>query len=287
MAVTVHQTYDEEASGGDSSALELHYIVMGTTDRDVAIAAVRAFAPATAAIDGRLVTIKNIDVDVVKNNDIWKATASYDSSTDSGEAGDEAKTSFDIGGASVHINVASGNSPGSDQSTVGYDSDGNAAPDPKNMIGLQPDGTTSGTDVIDGTYTYTLTQYFEDADITGSYKEDLVRLVGRLNTAVFDNHAAQVVRFDGVSGSQTEEDKWALVFRFSVRPNQSNVKMKMADGKTLTIPLIRGWQYLWVYYTTIDMPWNNLNLRVQAPMLAYVQDIYKLDDFGDLNLVGV
>lgn len=276
MAITVtEQVESRETSGGDSPTFEYLFIVEGTDDEAAALAKLTTETTSTKIVDSRLLHRQSYDVTPIGDplrSLKWYGTVTYGKDNRNPDTAASAKFSFSIGGQQKQITTT-------EIGQVGKGIGGGAAPDAKDMIGLTSDGKVQGVSVLDPTYTFNLTQYFNDSSVTEAYRLICLDTVGKVNVAAFRGHAAKEVRCDGIDGNLIEEDIWELSFKFSVRKKRTNVPVG-----DINLATVEGWEYVWVYYRPSKMLFNGKKFATQIPQFAYVTELYKTADFTQLGL---
>jgi hypothetical protein len=279
MPITItERVSSRDTSGGDSPTYELSYTIEGTSNEADALASLKAATNSFISIDNRILHRQSYEVNPLgaKDNEKWYGTASYGKANNTQDPEEEAKFSFSISAVSTHINLAL-------STPKRYPEAGQfAAPDPQNMIGINPDGTVDGAEIITPVYTFGQSKFFEDADITEAYRTTLMQTVGRINNGTFRSHPEGEVRCDGVDGEKIDTDLWELSFKFSVKENRDDIVVALASGE-VTIEK-EGWQIQWIYNTTGSMLWNGLEIVTQKPQLVYICDVYEKADFALLSL---
>jgi hypothetical protein len=112
------------------------------------------------------------------------------------------------------------------------------------LIGQQGDGSApTGCDVFEPAASFSETHIIDAATMTLSYRNNIMRIVGKLNDATFRSWAAREVLCQGVSGSRRGNDDWEVSFRFQVKEHQTAMTVAGISGVDK-----EGWQFLWVRY---------------------------------------
>ena len=144
-----------------------------------------------------------------------------------------------------------------------------------NMIGWNPDGTVSGVNVPQAVHKFSETHHF--ANVSGSYKEILKQLAGRVNfDAPFRDHEAGEVLFAGVMGSQIANGLWALTVQFAVLENITGLTIA---GLSVTK---KGWDYIEWFSSDAN---NATNKKVERIIDGY--RIHRVIRSGDFSLLGI
>jgi hypothetical protein len=294
MPITIIEPWDSRrltASARNPSA-ELRRILHGTDDEAEALAAAEASLPLVYA-NLRLL-VDSVDLEP-KGGGWWYATARYglidagvraDGTPLDGQ-GDDAQPpeqpqrpgpgellgpefSFDTSGGTTHIT--------SSLETVDSVIDpalaaaGNAPPDFKRAVGVTKDGV-EGTDVVTPVYHWEETKRF--AFVTEQYMQTLRRLTGTVNKLTWWNRKPREVLFLGATG-RVGKDGWAdITFKFAEQETLFQVpvgQMVVAEKK--------GWDYLWVAYG----PAEDAGTLIEVPRYAYVERVYREEDFKDLGI---
>jgi len=248
----------------DSSTIESEYIITGEDDEFIAQADLDA---ATATTVSGLVK-QEVAITERLGDSSWRGVVKW-GKFETKEAGDSS-FSFDTGGGTGHKS----NSIATLSRTAAPGVP--AAPNFQNAIGVT-DSSVEGVDVTIPAYSFEETHFVDAAFVTAAYKATLFSLTGVVNNATFKGFAAGECLFKGASGSLNDWTTWEITFKFSSQPNASS----FAVGP-ITIPLKRGWDYLWVRYReTEDAAAGHLAKR---PIAAYVEQVYPM---GNLGLLGI
>ncbi|MHC4715345.1 MAG: hypothetical protein ACYS5V_00080 [Planctomycetota bacterium] len=268
MAVEVKQLFQLEGSVTKDGRITLHFLILGTDNDATAETALLDEIDATyrGLVRGQP-NLKHIGYEA------WHATVEY-IDPDSPDAEDPPETGeseyhFEIGGETVHITQSISNI--SRTKAGGGDAD-----DHKGAIGVQDDLTLAGVDIFAPTYHFSETHYLALATVSAAYKATLAGLAYRVNNDTFKGFAAGEVLFMGASGSQRGSDDWQINFSFAARPNEANVDI----GGVITVPAIKGWEYLWVRYKKKA----GAESKVLQPRAAYVEQVYKTGDFSNIGI---
>jgi len=279
MAATASELVDSREYSG--SEVILHYSVRGTSSETEARSTLLAAAPPT--FNGRFREtypgIKPVWVDTVGGDGEWDCTVRYVMPAALDPTSSEIGTvtiEGDTGGGTQHItqsiaNISKTAPPGKD------------APDFKGAIGVTHDNI-EGVDIIVPTFHLTVTKVFA----TGSLPNlgTLFGLTGKVNNANFtvtDTRSGLSITFaagecllEGVSfGTQRSDGGIAFSYRLAGSPNRANI----AIGD-ITVPVKKGWEYLWGRYADGD----DAQRVVKVPVAAYVEKVYELGDFAGLGI---
>ncbi len=283
MAIVI----DERPAGrrkGQKNA-ERQYVIKsddgGTVTEDQAFAALLAGVPATVGTF-ELVTsdcdVEEIAANIYYGTAVWTAPGT---DPDKQEVGNFS-ISFDISGTNQKrmyslrtVNKYNGTALGI------------TLRDFHGAIGVNEDGTVEGCDVLVPTTTFSLDYTVAPADITDAYVAMLSRTVGKVNSATYKGFAAGELLLTRVSGRKRDEEAWDLSFGFAVSENRTDLKIGVTASKPNGVvqgDIVKdGWDYLWVYYKTIDNPTTKVvEKRLEN---VFVERVYERADFAaTLNL---
>jgi hypothetical protein len=277
MAITVEERF--KSRQGSAIENERLYLAVGDDDDAAIRDAVDAAAPSTS--DAGVKMSDKITVEQIAG-DTWFAVVPYGAvsfDTSPAQTG-ESVFSFNTGGSTIHVQTS--------LSTVGaYPTSGTpsaATSDYKNLIGVNQDGEAEGVDITQPAYAFSETKYISNSSMTVSYRSKLYRLTGRVNNASWvndagDTFAAGEVLFLGVSGSRRGRNgDWELTFNFAAAPNVTGLTVGDVTGVAK-----KGWEYLWTENKTETTGSGGNKRNVTRPVRVYVEQVYRTDDFGDLD----
>lgn len=277
MAVRVEETYTEREqkinAKGKVTVIEVPYFAFGVEDEDAALNAVRTKA-ATRTIEG--MQLSELEMKERINKDTWRVNAIYASEgSDDPDDPDDGNVdaysfAFDTGGGTMHRNQSL-------KTVVRVPS---SAPDFNGAIEVDNEGNVNGVDVTMPVLNFTETHTMASSRVSTSYRKTVAGLTGSINASSFRGFAPGEVLFLGASGtkhSKRADAKWEITFRFAVSPNQTSLKVG-----NITIPTKRGWDYLWVRYSS-EVTSDKKNV-IKKPIAAYVEQVYPEGDFGNLGL---
>lgn len=264
MAIVVFERWERSLTGGDNPSAELGYEITGTDSVSEARAAMLAVRPATFEY---LVP--------VSDNVEWEAPSTHRGSVNYGprkrkEIG-ESDYEFETGGGQQKIF--------SSLATIhSYPAPGRTAPDHKRLIGVDKNGV-DGVEITVPVYKFSETHYLSWATVSAAYKTILFNLTGKTNQNPWRGFAAGEVLFLGASGKvRTDDIDWAVSFKFAASPNLIDLVVGDITGIAK-----KGWEYLWIRYEdSVDETANTSN---KVPIAAYVEQVYREDDFAQL-LIG-
>lgn len=148
-----------------------------------------------------------------------------------------------------------------------------AAPDHKRAIGVTKD-RIEGCDVYAPTMSWSRTVPVLAIDL--AYVNRIYRCVGRTNNAAFYGFARGEVLYLGCSGKVNNGRRWDVTHQFMSNPNLTNIDVT----DDIIVPSKRGWDYLWVGYE----PEVSGNFLLQVPKAAYVEQVYREADFGQIGI---
>lgn len=247
----------------DSSSVESDYTITGTNDEFVAQVDLDA---ATALLVFGLIK-KEVTIEERIGENAWLGRVKW-GAFEPDDAGDSS-FSFDTGGGVIHRSH-------SIATLSKTPAPGLTAPDFEGAIGVTDTGV-EGVDVQAPAYNFEETHFLDVAVITAAYKMTLFALTGGMNNALFKGFAAGECQFKGAAGSLRDYTTWEINYKFAGSPNASN----FAVGP-ITVPLKRGWDYLWVRYReTEDAAAGHL---AQRPIAAYVEQVVPLVNLGLLGI---
>lgn len=261
MAVTIYEKANGRSVGQQSSTID--YVVTGTTDSATARGAVLDEAPAFLE---DLVLIDTRAREAGKSS--WVGTAVYGQNQFQKKTADsDPDSSFSTTGGTLHQVTA-----------ISQTSFGSSPPDIKNGIG--PTKTSiNGTDIHVPVWNESETHYFDDSDITATYKGRLFQLTGKVNNAAFRYFAAGECLFMGVEGSKKTKTLWALTFKFAGSPNKTDLAIGDITGISKG-----GWEQIEVVSTIKTVGTGDDALAIAIPKWVYVNTVYESGDFSDLDI---
>jgi hypothetical protein len=169
-----------------------------------------------------------------------------------------------------------------------YDKNGNlATPNPHGgfiNVDEQKGGKlqAAGTDIVFPVYKFSETHYFSVNDVDNFYKGVLFSLTGRVNNGPFKGFNPGEVLFLGATGTLRDQFWWEITFEFAASPNLTNVVINEDSDQELHVPVLGGWDYLWIeHVTTAD---NAIFRCVMNPEVAHVEQTYYDGDFSFLGI---
>lgn len=120
------------------------------------------------------------------------------------------------------------------------------------------------------------------ANVTLNYFSQLFYATGTVNDARFYGFAAGEVLYLGAEGRFSVNDQWQITHKFSVSPNENNkVIARDQNGVAqITVPVKKGWDYVWVQYYEA----RNGGVKRLLPEAAYVQKVYPETNFAALEI---
>lgn len=272
MSTTVSRAYKADHpridADGNFQSTSLYYIVFGADNEDEAVSAARASADSFY----RDMPLQELEVAEKLGDTTFEVRADYESDPNSlNEKGEkpESSFSFEISAATKHITKSintvwkSSGSPDNGK-TIGYDGE-----------------RIAGTDIIMPQSKFSETHFFDDDQITTRYKKRVEQIVGTMNNASFRDYEPGELLFMGAQGSRSgtgKDDLWSVTFQFAFSPNRKNIEV----SDNITIPQKYGWDYFWVRY----MPFLDTASKsiVQKPVAAYVERVYYITDFRQLEI---
>jgi hypothetical protein len=281
------------ATYGDRPSIEIKLRVWYTPSRAVARAFALTQLPAWA--DGKI--YQGLELTPIDDGTIWDVTATYGvietqaTREDKPEAIDNTpenqppqQTSteqespiqannftFDLSGASQHIIR-------SIKTVRKWPAN---APDYRNAIGVKPGDKgdeIEGIDVEVAQLQFTLDSEVPTSTVTGSWLRKLAKAYNAVNSEKFRGFEPGEVQFKGLTGARQGRDKMQLTGRFAVSLNSADVKIGNLQNNVNPFPK-DGWDYLWIAYETV----KDGGKLIQAPVAAYVEQIFERMDFKDIG----
>jgi hypothetical protein len=268
MAIEVIEKVDSrESTTGRNATVDLKYIVTGTASDVEAKDALASTAP--AYYDNLVRQSRHIEpVGDPTVSLTWEGTVRYGVSEPPPETG-ESSFSFDTGGGTQHITQ-------SISTEHSYAAAGQTAPDFKGAIGVTRDNV-EGVDIALPVYNFSETHYFDDADVTDTYKALLFHKTGMYNNDAFKGFSPGEVLFLGASGSKRGAGDWEITFRFAASQNRSDIMV----GDIGPISK-KGWEYMWVRYE--DAEDTAAKALIKKPVAVYIEKVYYGTDFTSLGI---
>ena len=257
---------------GEGPDTNKEYLVLGTTDRSIAIAMAHATAP--AMLDS---LYKNqITAEPGDGPSAWLVSVGYGTIPKpmEGEASGDSvppQWQFQMGGGSVQITQALSQSK--------YPA---GAEDFHGAIGVQEDSNgdlmVNGMQIEGKAFEWTETHHISYANFTPTYLGILYARKSTVNDAPWRIWETGEVLFRGASGTAEGQNTVALTFSFAAMPNEDDMTID-------TIPNIvkKGWQSYDVFYKTIE----GVAALIKKPTAVYVNTVYESSDFSDLGLTNI
>lgn len=245
-------------------------------DEDVAYAAFKAVLPTTkAGDDGQVLYLDTITVDEEEmGTGKWNGYARYVPNTIQLAIGQERRT-FNSSGGTQHITLS--------RETTESKAASGTPPNYGRLIGVRPDGTPEGTDIMVPVHEYEITRAFADDDIDQSYEQLLVDATYTTNASTFRGGGAKTVLFMGATGGQRGDGVAEITFKFAAAKDRTGVTIPGADG-TITMSMIGAWECFWVAYVKKKLG-TGANANVgDVPKYAYAERVYDSTDFSDLGI---
>ena len=249
--------------GGQIPAVELEFIIKGTTNDAIATQALLATAPPTYANLPR----KEYSLERL-GDDAWMGTVQY--------SGLEQQ---DFGLISLEFRIGTENTKlmQSINTVASYPAPGQTAPNFQGAINVSANGV-EGVEIAIPTFEWSETWRHPDQTINGlAYGGTLYTVTGRVNNAPFRGFAAGEVLFRGAEGRKTRHDAWEFSYHFAASPNATNLRVGPITGISK-----KGWEYLWVLYHEKED--DNAKSLVQVPRAVYIEQVYPTANFSVLGI---
>lgn len=161
----------------------------------------------------------------------------------------------------------------------GYDDYGDevgTGPDFAGAIGVDGDNV-EGVDIVVPQYEFSETHLIADALVTGTYKQTLRNLTGRICNAPFKDFDTGEALFMGASGNKRGDTQWSITYRFASSQNRTGLSVGGITGIDKG-----GWDYLWVRYD--DFEDETAFSLVKRPVAVYVETVYYSGDFSTMGI---
>ena len=215
----------------------------------------------------------NIKFDGYDEDKNAEFTVSYQKSTSSGSQqqtdDDAVEISFSTGGGTKHVVQAI-----SQRCVFGND--------PANtLIGWNgkngEDVEYAGVDVPDANIQLTLTVKRKMSDLGTNWQRSIAAVTGKVNSKTFRGWKAGEVLFEGVSLSGKEnDDNISVSYNFSIRRNETNVKIAVDSVGNAVTASAKGFEYAWA--VTKFVAGKNV---IQS---AFVSQVIETADFSVLGV---
>lgn len=258
----------DSRSGTDGESYRFVFTVLEEDDPTAAIAAVLAEVPLT--FDG-LVLQRCTYQEIAEEH--YEVTVPYGKAQEEEEQATGSVTrDFQIALESAHI-VRS-------RATINsYAKSGSTAPNYKQAINVQKDGTVEGTDVLVPTYGFGVTIRPENSAVTEAYRLLAAQLVGMVNLTEFEGFDPGQVLFAGASGGERNPEDSELRLEFLVRRNETSLTIGEIEDIEKD-----GWDYLWCLYDKKEEGAGDDKRIVLDPVAVYVEEIFPR---GDLTVLYI
>lgn len=272
MATATERKESRRVSG--SRGTRQYYIGDAASVENDAIAAITSAAPGTWSTTLGSLSRVDRDIELIEIGDTGKyyAVVPYELPEAFPMDAGDSRYSFEIGGGTRHITQS--------LSTSGsYVPAAAAAIDFKGAINVTGKGEVRGVDIISGGFEFSETWVKAAADIDQAYQNTVATLADNtpVNNAAFRGYAAGEVLFLGASGSERDDGKYEITYRFRVSENQTAITVG-----DITVTTKDGWDYLWVYYGPVEDA--TAKRIVQRPLAAKVEKVYERGNFAGLEL---
>lgn len=265
MAITVEPKWQGETiRTGQQPSAQIEYLIFGTDDLNMALAALRDAVDGFIFVGALVVPLQECEVTSRLAESIYVGAAQYGYGQ-ALEEGDET-LSFSTTGGRKKVTQS--------LSTTKY---GSEAIDFKGAIGVTENGI-EGVEVPAPALQIVKTRRFAPDFVTPAYLKTLATLSGSKNDAAFMGFEAGELLFEGATGSQKRPDEpWDITFNFNASQNATGLSVDTITGIAKL-----GWNYLWVHYRTKE---TALGLA-QQPRGVYVEEVSPDGDFTAIGLSG-
>lgn len=270
MAVTVRErVISPRGTRGQNAEAELIYWIEATgvdeEDYDAVATAVQDDSPETFDDLARA----NVQCEH-EGGGTWFSSVTYQvSSSTLLQIGGDSVYNFDTTGGTQHITH-------SIQTIDKKGPTGRQAPDNKQAIGATATAV-EGCDIVVPIYHFSETHIVDDDDVTAGYKLLLSEMTGTVNNAVWKGYQIGEVLFLGAVGTQRGNADWEITYRFAASLNKTGIVV----GDVEPIDK-KGWEYFWVLYEPVED--TGAIFQIENPRATYVEKVYELDTFADLNI---
>ncbi|RKZ99082.1 MAG: hypothetical protein DRQ46_00200 [Gammaproteobacteria bacterium] len=230
-------------------------------------------------------TLKVVNSTGVKDNGVVQLIVTYENVQY--EEGNLQNYQFDVGTEPLHINEA-------------YTQQNFPEPESEDskkskVIGLQPDGSISGVDVIIPTASYRETRSVNSISV--EMWRQILELTGKVNQANFKGWAKGEVLFNGANAARRQGKAWRITYNFLIAPNITGQEIKVLklvpvkgnEFDTATYDK-EGWEYVWLRQSFIDktavIEGKTVHTREYFVKSAHVAQVYEYGNLGALGLGG-
>jgi len=143
----------------------------------------------------------------------------------------------------------------------------------------------AGLDVYAPTLTWSEVYQIPPWQINNAYIKTLRDCSGKVNDSVWRTYGLREVMFLGARGSKLENGYWQIEFSFAYEETKTDIEV----DENITIPVKRGWDYLWVQHETAqpldDEDEPDLELPSKQEIIGvYVDKVHDSFNFGFLGL---
>lgn len=226
--------------------------------------------------DGRVRQLPTLEPDEAGIAGTWDALVPYRLNRKPKEIGDFT-LSWSTGGGRERITQAR-------RTVATFAPPGMDAPDNFDAIGMRPDGTVEGVDILVPDFRWTESYTVDPSMLTWGYAMTCAYLTRCINNDVYRGFAPGEVQFRGShaqvrqSGTVEQPEVRAEIrYEFAAQPNVEN----QAIGDIAGISA-KGWEYIDVRYEQVeDAGAKKLTTR---PIAVYVLELYPPDDFSKLGI---
>lgn len=284
MAITVERHWSD-ASGGDNldstGSRQLRFIISGTDDVGEAIDALRGSAPGSVGP----YTAVNWEIVERLTDTHWLGLASYGqlSGGGSGEPplGRDGELSIDTTGGKTKVTHYR---PGYRQHAyVRSGGDPYVPPEFNGAINVKEDAI-EGVEIDDLACSIKISRVYSDAELPASYLMTVTNLTPSTNEStmtlrvnkknlVFER--GEVLYRGSQINYQRSSGEWRVVHNFDCKPNEEN---RVYGG--ITVPLIRGWEYVWVHCEKDN---SQANWAIMQPRVISVGPVYREKNLNQLG----
>lgn len=270
MPITVKELRRHTQTDGSDQAFSRDYKLWGSYIADeieLALLTGADTSPPFGGINGvaTSLVLKTIELESLEDDaSVWDAQATWGRAKQlkPPETNDE-DISFDISPQTTRTTQS--------RSTVSKTAVSGTAPDFKG--GIEWDGNAfQGVDIMSEAFSFTITKYVPNSEVTNAYIQSLRNSAFRTNTAQFRGHAPGECLYVGAAGSMRNDDDFTIAHKFMGIKNATAISIG-----DITVATKNGWDLLWVLYEEEED--GVAKFITPRPKAAYVERMYDSIDF--------